>query len=364
MSDHQRDVETGANPELAALRATIEDLASRNAELVDRLDELTARLGGGSGTVVEQLQDQLADVASGEVVGALWEEVREVRAALPTGAGGVDDELRESIAALRAEVEGIGAAVAAGTEPTADPAVAGLRNDVHALADEIRAVLESVAMEAEPGAVDDRIGPLADELATLRAELAEGLVVEPSDALSASLDALKAEVDGLRDALAELRNAERPAEPAPVAPPADALVSDELQSIRSALDGIQARLDEGLVLAEDSVSPASPGADVEGVADQVAAMRDFVASELDGLRESVRASAPTEVQATVDPATVELLRDEIRAAGGVADQVVDALRDEIKALRRRLAVKAAERVLDDQQLAQIADAVAARLASE
>ena len=36
-------------------------------------------------------------------------------------------------------------------------------------------------------------------------------------------------------------------------------------------------------------------------------------------------------------------------------------REELKALRRRIAVKAAERVLDDQQLAQIADAVAARL---
>ena len=68
--------------------------------------------------------------------------------------------------------------------------------------------------------------------------------------------------------------------------------------------------------------------------------------------------------AAIDADAVELLRDEIRAAGAIPDQVIDALRDELKALRRRIAVKASERVLDDQQLTQIAEAVAARLAQD
>src|SRR5690606_16399542 len=141
-------------------------------------------------------------------------------------------------------------------------------------------------------------------------------------------------------------------------------------------------------LAEDTElpAPAAPdSADVEAVADQVAALRDFVASELDTVRQTVaaRIDAATEATvaaasarpepapapdrpetATIDPDTLELLREEIRAAGTVSDQVIDALRDELKALRRRIAVKAGERVLDDQQLAQIADAVVARLAGD
>jgi non-ribosomal peptide synthetase component E (peptide arylation enzyme) len=69
-------------------------------------------------------------------------------------------------------------------------------------------------------------------------------------------------------------------------------------------------------------------------------------------------------QATLDPEAIDSLRDEIRSAGAIPDHVIDALREELKALRRRIAVKASERVLDDQQLAQIADAVAARLAQD
>jgi hypothetical protein len=289
--DHPRPVgDAGterAVDELQALRADV-------AALLGRFDSLQRSLvGDGQHSLIEQLQDNLADVASGDVVSALWDEVRIVRT-----------------------------------------------------------------------------------------ELAEGLVVEPSDALSASLDALRAEVDGLRESLGELRDA-----PAPV--PAeggrdDDAVLQRLGTIEASIDGLRGRLDEGLVLADDTEPAAAGGADVEAVADQVAALRDFVASELDTVRQTVsaRIDAATEatvaaasarpepeaapmaaaVSATIDPDTVELLREEIRAAGTVSDQVIDALRDELKALRRRIAVKATERVLDDQQLAQIADAVAARLA--
>jgi hypothetical protein len=135
--------------------------------------------------------------------------------------------------------------------------------------------------------------------------------------------------------------------------------------VRQGLDDLRQRLDDGVSVDPGTLSAANP-TDVDVLADQMAALRDLVTSEVDGLRQAVIASAdarseappPAPAPAGIDPAALDDLRDEIRAAGGVSDQVVDALRDELKALRRRIAVKASERVLDDQQLAQIADAVA------
>jgi len=344
------------------LRAQLADaIGSLDGEAVTaELATLRAQLGAGRGTVVEQLQDHLADVASGEVVGALWDEVRAVRAAVERdgatreapGAGTA--EVLESIATLRSEVEGIGAAVAATAEPVADPAVVAVREELQTI---------------------------TGEMATLRTELAEGLVVEPSDALSASLDALRAELDGLRATLADLPSRTEPVEvaapAAPAGPPAElvALLHDELAAVRSGVDEVRGRLEEGVVLEHEVPVGEGPAADVEVLADQIAALRDLVANEMDGLRQAVVADrdrqdqaaaevpvAPTgPVSASLDEGTLELLRDEIRAAGAIGDQVIDALREELKALRRRIAVKAQERVLDDDQLAQIAEAVAARL---
>ena len=296
MSDDQDHPRAGGD---AGTERTLDELQALRADvaaLLGRFDSLQRSVvGDGQHSLIEQLQDNLADVASGDVVSALWDEVRAVRS-----------------------------------------------------------------------------------------ELADGLVVEPSDALSASLDALRSEVDGLREALGELREAPVPA-PGDDGRDDDAVLQ-RLGTIEAGIDDLRSRLDEGLVLADDTELPAPAaggGADVEAIADQVAALRDFVASELDTVRQTVsaRIDAATEttvavasarpepepapapaVGATIDPDTLELLREEIRAAGTVSDQVIDALRDELKALRRRIAVKATERVLDDQQLAQIADAVAARLA--
>lgn len=376
---------------------------------------LRRQLGTDRGTVVEQLQDHLADLASGEVVGALWDEVRALRDVVDAAApvppeaarGGADGaDVLESLATLRAEVEGIGAGIAAVAEPVADPAVVGLREDVRGVHDEVRALGEAIAAldqavadaaahsAAPPAATaadtdepGDEAGPvlaeLTEELATLRAELAEGLVVEPSDALSASLDALRVEVDGLRASLAELSAAEPAATPAPSDPSTDlvATVLDELAGVRAGVDEVRDRLEQGITVEQPAPVPApepAPAVEVEVLTDELASLRDLVTSEVDGLRQAVVAAAdraveaaaersagapvvPSDVRATLDDATLEALRDEIRAAGAIGDQVVDALREELKALRRRIAVKAAERVLDDQQLAQIADAVAARL---
>lgn len=310
--------------------------------LMRELAALRSELGDGDGTVVEQLQDNLADVASGEVVGALWDEVRQLRADLP----------------------------------------------------DILAEPGTVTVAHEP---DPQLAALNEELTVLRTELAEGLVVEPSDALSASLDALKAEVDGLRTALGEMRSATERTASEPAHHGHDDELLEHLGTIRAGIDELKARLDDGVVLADDlelraPVAPAEPVGtrDVDAIADQVAALRDFVASELDTVRQTVSArldaaaeataaslaaarpapevqpepAPPAAVHAAVDPEAIDMLRDEIRAAGAISDQVVDALRDELKALRRRIAVKAAERVLDEQQLAQIADAVADRLAQD
>ena len=102
-------------------------------------------------------------------------------------------------------------------------------------------------------------------------------------------------------------------------------------------------------------------ASIELAADDVVVTLD--PDTLDLLREEIRSAAAESGGdgAGLDPDVLDVLREEIRAAGGVSDQVVDALREELKALRRRLAVKAAEKVLDEAQLAQIADAVAERL---
>lgn len=281
---------------------TAQQIANLSGDLRAHLADALAGFDGDRGSLLEDLQDNLADVASGQVVGALWDEVRQLRTDLPD--------------------------LVVGPEPIA-PAPAPA----------------PVAPEPDP-----QLTALTDELAVLRSELAEGLVVEPSDALSASLDALKGEVDGLRDAIGDLRSTPVPAsdpQPAPAG---------------------SGRPDE---------------ADIDAIADQVAALRDFVATELDTVRQAVSARLDAAAEATagalaarpepapapavqgaLDQETIEVLRDEIRASGAIADQVVDALREELKALRRRIAVKASERVLDDQQLAQIADAVAVRLAED
>lgn len=306
--------------DLADIRARLEVLeqrldeaaaSDRTDEVLRRLDTLQDRLAGGQGSLLDQLQDNLADVASGEVVGSLWEEVRELRTDLGTAGGGLDEATRESLDALRAEVEGIGAALAARTEPTADPAVAGMREELRLLADDVRAVVEAPAAPA-PSEAEDRLAPLVDELATLRAELTEGLVVEPSDAL---LD----QVAALRD-----------------------FVASELD-----------RLQQAVAAREATPRPAT--VDTAPLDDLATRLR----SELDRLATVGATPSPA---AAMDDETVESLREEIRAAGGVSDQLVEALRDELKALRRRIAVKASEKVLDEEQLDQIAEAVAARLA--
>ena len=171
-------------------------------------------------------------------------------------------------------------------------------------------------------------------------------------------------VSELRSAVDELRTAN------------ESEGTDDLRSVRTGIEDIIARLDEGLELADDIAPPAADAG--PEVADQVATLRDQVTTEFDALREfigtvvagpedgsdaaSADGEAPEVAYATVDPDTIDLLREEIRAAGGASDDLVDALRKELVALRRRIKLRAEGEIFSAEQLDRIADAVARRLA--
>lgn len=482
----------------ADLRAHLADgLAGFDGDAVMReIAGVRRRLGDGDGTLLEQLQDNLADVASGEVVGALWDEVRQLRSDLPELVPAPEpvvpsrepdpqlatltdelavlrtelaeglvvepsDALSNSLDALRAEIDELRGALGElrsqpepvdgreeqllgqlesirtsvdavrsrldAAEEVTRPAptdraeiaaivadqVSSLRTYVGSELDTVRQALQAVVVDvpaASQPADDGRDERLLEELDTIRTgldqvrsrldggvsladgelppvgDVADRAAVEGvADQVASLRELVASELDGLRSAVAEQRTA-----PEPVDDGRDERLLERLGAVQAGIEEVRTRLDEGVALAEEAERPAMDDepdrADIDTLADQVAALRDFIASELDTMSQTVtsrldaaaEATAATvaaaaaqpadqpvgEVQAGIDPETVAMLRDEIRAAGAIGDQVVDALRGELKALRRRIAVKASERVLDDQQLTQIADVVAARLAQD
>ncbi len=421
-------VTTESFGELAGLRAK-----------VDAVLETTANESGSVTEVLGQLKETLQDLASGEVVGALWDEVRQVRATIE--------------------------ALVDRDEHTVDPgAVESLRVEVTDLTVSVRDLLEQAEVVDEAGVAPSDGGPLAAiaaDLASLRAELSEGLVVEPSDAFGTSVDQLRGDLAGIGDKLRAVEDLQStvdalrsapPAEPPvatlpeglvdelrgavdaltsassaepPVATLPDGLVDElrgavdqlraaaeaepaepasselsdeveaELRAVRTGVEAIRARLDEGLVLAtedgEDGPVDGSPE-----LVDQVATLRDQVNVEFERIRQLLEstgadvdltpltarldrlhddltegdlggaaapAAAPAgDVYATVDPDVIDLLREEIRNAGSVSDELVETLSSELKALRRRIRLRAEGEIFSDEQLEIIATAVADKLA--
>ncbi len=296
-------------------------------------------------TLLDEVREALLDTASGEVVGALWEEFRSVRASL--------DELAGAAAAIEQ--------------------LARLQTDMS----ELTAAVQDLVARSEGGegpgpdsGSDDVLRSVATDVAALRSELSEGLVVEPSDALAGTVDQLRADLAGLHDrmqAVTELRSAVDELRASNERSGSD----DDLRSMRTGIEDIIARLDEGLELADDIAPPAADAG--PELADQVATLRDHVTAEFDSLRQLIdtMASAPDrdadaapegDEFARIDPDIIDLLREEIRAGGGVSDDVVDALRKELIALRRRIKLRAEGELFSTQQLDHIADAVARRLA--
>lgn len=391
---------------------TYGELAGLRAK-VDSILEVTAKDSATVSRAVDEMREALLDVASGEVVGSLWDEFRQLRAT------------------VEALVDHTGA--------TADPeAVEALRTDVTSLTDSVRTLLEQAEVVDEGELTDDGnayLVALAADVAALREELAEGMEVEPSEALVGTVDALRTElgaigdrlvaVDGLRAAVDELR---ANGDPTPAAAAPDPAVAEALQGVRAGLDEIRAQLDEGLVVSTEDAPPAAGVAtdEVAELADQVATLRDLVRTEFDALRQddgtqtgaepvdltpltarldrlhddivdrqeladdapvdlgpvlssldevhqslarlldrAVPATAGAQAApetAVVDPDVIDVLREEIRAAGTVSDDLVEALRTELVALRRRIRLRAEGEIFSDDQLRLIADAVAERLA--
>lgn len=297
--------------------ATGRDVADLTGNLRAQLADAVAGLGDGSTnsnaarlqTAIDRLQDAVVDVASGEVVAALWDEVRAVRVAVTEGDTGELDRL-------------------------------------------------AATANAELGAARADLEHLRADLEHLRADLAEGLVVEPAPDLMEALAGLHTDLADVPAALAAL---------------------SEIRTIREGISEIRDRLEDGLELADDAVIPgtgAPAEVDLGPLIDSIGSLREWMADAVGTLRREVTAAGgapavaalPEETELVVDLTEIETLiatiRAEVAASSGVSDQVVEAIRDELKALRRRISVKADEKVLSDAQLQFIADAVAARLAAD
>lgn len=289
--------------------------------------------------VLNEVREALLDTASGEVIGALWDELREARAAI------------DLLVARPAGAPGAG------------------------------------------GRSDGTLAAVAADVAALRKELSVGLVVEPSESLAGTVDQLGVDLDAVRAGVTSIEG--------------------EVRTLRSGIEDIIGRLDEGLILADELAPPAA--ASPPALADQFAALQDQVTTEFEDLRQLVdriadRADAvtppesPPEVEvdidlspitglldqirtdlaelpsrieldvpdtvptettpgfATIDPDTVDVLREEIRSAAGVSEEVIEAIRNDLVALRRRIKLRAEGESFTEAQLDLIADAVARRLA--
>lgn len=416
--------------ELAGLRAK-----------VDAILETSANESGAVTGALTQLKETMLDVASGEVVGALWDEVRQVRATV------------EALVDRDAQ--------------TADPAaVESLRSEVTGLTRSVRDLLDQAEVVDEDGLAESDGGylpALASDMAALREELSHGLVVETPDGFGEPIEALRTDlaalgerlavVTELRESVAALRDVTETsaaAEPAPAtlspevelelresiaavrslteslpSEPPSVELPDELQTqlaaVRSGVEDIIGRLDEGLVIADEPVAGASPE-----LTDQIATLRDQVSAEFERIRQLVEAGGETvdltpltarldrlhddladqaaapaatetssvdldpvltsldelqagvahlldrptpaatpapsaDAYAQVDPDVIDLLREEIRNAGGAGDELVESLTGELKALRRRIRLRAEGELFSDEQLEVIAEAVARRL---
>ncbi|MDZ7674632.1 MAG: hypothetical protein U5K30_06155 [Acidimicrobiales bacterium] len=220
---------------------------------------------------------------------------------------------------------------------------------------------EAVGRFDEAGSVS----AVLDELKITLQDLASGEVV---GSLWDEFRRLRATVETLLD--------EADVAAAPAAPAVDTSQLDaELRAVRTRVEDIIARLDEGLDLDIDAsallpAADAAPAPSTDGtskLADQVAALHDLVRTEFDAIRRQLRESGlegSGAESAALDPDTLDLLREEIRASGTPSAELIDTLNTELKALRRRIKLRAEGEIFSDEQLELIADAVARRLAEK
>ena len=385
--------QASSGPPAAADGPDASDLADLRAK-VDAILDASGDETMAVSRLLDEVRETLLDVASGEVLGALWDEFRGARASLDEVLGAVE----RTEDAARAAVD------AAGRAPDAtasDPGLESLRADVTALTAAVHDLLQQAEVVEEPPApaVDDgMLAAVADDLQSLRSELSRGLVVEPSDALAGAVDQLRTDVaaldgrlgaiDDLRGSFEELRAVtERAAPPAPPAEP-DERTLDELRSVRDDVTTLGERLDtiaalqQAVTALRDDVRaasasaaepvPASMSEDLEG---ELATLRtgvDAVSGELRAVRSGIE-----DVIARLDEGLV-LADDIVAPASASAPEVDDqlaSLRDQVTtefdALRRLLASQAdtadGERAGADVDLSAVTerlDALAERLADQ
>lgn len=393
----------------------IDDLRRSLGEVKDELASLSERDRSTVSETLDRVHETLLDVASGEVVGALWEEVRAMRSELGSvsaPAPAVTEGLEEAVQALAEEVRSLlDAAELVDSDPVTEVELVGDALD-----------LEPVVTSVD--SIRSEVGTLIDDFEAFKAQLTDGLLVKPGEDLTAVIEQLRIDpsvVAGPVEALgaevaavgADLASLRAQLSEGLLVEPSDALISaliglqadlGDLAGLREAVGQVHARLEEGVELVDTSgVDDVRASA---LLADQIAALRDLVSTELEGIRAQLSRTGETiALPLTVDTSALEelveglrddvagistrpaapdhdrepasgwaaspsidqddlvaVLREEMQAARGVSDAVVDAVREELKALRRRIVVKADERVLDQAQLQFIADAVADRLA--
>lgn len=336
---------------------------------------LTAEDGADLRSLVGVVHERLLEVASGEVVGALWDEVRGVRDAVEAGssaelraevialtdavrdlldgaemvdeaeAGAALDGVVVEMARLRADLaEGL---VIDAETPAEDPGVAALRAEVG----ELNVALRQLLAQAEV-VEEDEPEPVASVIpAVLEQVNAQLTVVQAKvDALAEQAGAsrqIQASLDELIERTMDVPDASPVAVVAPVAAGPDPVVEElvamtaevrgmldalgtESRTIGAGVDAVMARLDEGLELAEDVTAAAPVVASDPELADHLAAMRDDVAAEFDALRQLIRSSAPAPAPTTA-PAAAATVVDLAPVT-----ELLEFLRDDIAELPHRV----------------------------
>ena len=284
---------------------------------VDAILETSANETGAVSHLLDEIREALLDVASGEVVGALWDEFRSARSSI--------DEVLLTVGraeeAARAAAEGADRGdVDATSEATAR--MEALRTDVNALTEAVRDLLEQAEVvdeSAEAAPVDAMMVAVAADVATLRRELSQGLVVEPSDALSGAVDQLRADVaalddrllaiDGLQSSLDALRSEVHDGPADDESSTAEETLS-ELRSVRAEIGSLAERVN-GIDELQRSIDALGASPD-EGASDAALAELRSVRDDLVGLRERIDGLAGLEQ-------AVQALRDDVRATAGEED---------------------------------------------
>jgi hypothetical protein len=315
-----------------------------NREVLEGGEQLARTVTEGLDSFGQRVLDGLenATAATGDVAAVVRAEMSTLRRDL--------QELRRSrfdvnlLAEIRSEVASLTDTVQAGDAPL--EALMAASEAIKGAGTELRADLEAAAAAALQEQLDGIEG-LRANVEQLQADEARTHRIVPE-----VVRALTEEMAQLRE---QLTADDAPAQASASPPPLDrAAVRREMQLVVdaavTALRGdIAAAAWPGAAEGEPSPVGADAGAATQLVPIVRAAVADAMAEHAPALG---AVSNGDSERVDVDPAVV---RDEVRA---VLAEELEPVREELKALRRRLGVRAKPPVLTDEQLSQLAAAVA------